>query len=156
MTKLQRVIKVSDWLIFETIVKNRRDLAEKMGYTESSFSQILNGKVNLSDRFIKKLAKMDERLNSEWLLIGEGSMLRETPSIKQKITGSGNTTIGNAGNVDLRKYNSDSPDVLRAQIDEKDRLLNEKEERIKEKDAQIKEKDAQINKLLDIIQNTNH
>ena len=44
----------------------------------------------------------------------------------------------------MRSYSSDSPDVLRAQID----LL---EERIKEKDAQIKEKDAQISKLLDIL-----
>jgi transcriptional regulator with XRE-family HTH domain len=41
-----------------------------------------------------------------------------------------------------RQYNSDSADVFRAQIEEKEILL-------KEKDAQIKEKDAQINKLLD-------
>jgi len=55
---------------------------------------------------------------------------------------------GNAHGVDInndhRQYYSDSPDVLRAQID----LL---EERLKEKDAQIKEKDAQINKLLEIL-----
>jgi len=46
--------------------------------------------------------------------------------------------------IDNRQYYSDSPDVLRAQID----ILDE---RIKEKDAQIKEKDAQINRLLDIL-----
>ena len=48
------------------------------------------------------------------------------------------------GNIDNRHYYSDSPDVLRTQIEEIEKLLKEKEERIKEKDAQIKEKDAQI------------
>ena len=56
MTILERVIKVSEWLIFEKIVDSRRDLAEKLSYTESSLSQILNGKVNLSQKFIKKLS----------------------------------------------------------------------------------------------------
>ena len=52
----------------------------------------------------------------------------------------------NSGNIDNRQYFSDSPDVLRAQIDVLD-------ERIKEKDAQIKEKDAQIARLLSIVEN---
>ena len=60
----------------------------------------------------------------------------------------GNSVINNGelhdANIDQRQYYSDSPSVLRAQID----LL---EEWIKEKDAQIKEKDAQIHKLLEII-----
>lgn len=53
---------------------------------------------------------------------------------------------------DNRQYYSDSPDVLRAQIDELERLMADKEERIKEKDAQIKEKDAQIHRLLSIVE----
>ena len=46
----------------------------------------------------------------------------------------GNVVVGNDnnGHIDNRQYYSESPDVLRAQID----IL---EERIKEKDAQIKE-----------------
>ena len=52
----------------------------------------------------------------------------------------------NTGNIDNRQYYSDSPDVLRAQIEVLD-------ERIKEKDAQIKEKDAQIKELLNIVSN---
>jgi transcriptional regulator with XRE-family HTH domain len=57
------------------------------------------------------------------------------------VLGDNNST----GNIDNRHYYSDSPDVLRAQID----LLDE---RIKEKDAQIKEKDAQIARLLGVIE----
>lgn len=58
----------------------------------------------------------------------------------------GNVVVGNDnnGHIDNRQYYSDSPDVLRAQID----IL---EERIREKDAQLREKDAQISKLLDIL-----
>ena len=53
--------------------------------------------------------------------------------------------------IDNRHYYSDSPDVLRAQIDLLDERIKEKEERLKEKDAQIKEKDAQINRLIDLV-----
>lgn len=55
----------------------------------------------------------------------------------------GNNRI-NHSQIDNRQYYSDSPDVLRAQIE----ILDE---RIKEKDAQIKEKDAQIKQLLEIL-----
>jgi transcriptional regulator with XRE-family HTH domain len=75
MAEIQRIKKVIDWLIFEGKVKSRRDLAEKMGYTESSMSQILNEKVSLSDKFIKKLSIMDNSINPTWLLSGEGNML---------------------------------------------------------------------------------
>ena len=67
---------------------------------------------------------------------------------KNQITGN-NNIIGDNSQIDMRSYNSDSPDVLRAQID----LLDE---RIKEKDAQIKEKDAQISRLLGILEGYNN
>ena len=61
----------------------------------------------------------------------------------------GNSVINsgqmNDATIDQRQYFSDSPDVLRTQIEVLD-------ERIKEKDAQIKEKDAQISRLLGIIE----
>ncbi len=62
---------------------------------------------------------------------------------------------GNSIHQDNRQYFSDSPDVLRAQIDMLDERIKEKDAQIKEKDAQIKEKDAQIKQLLDIIQGRN-
>ena len=61
----------------------------------------------------------------------------------------------NSGTItaDNRQYYSDSPDVLRAQIDLLDERIKEKDAQIKEKDAQIKEKDAQIKELLAIVNN---
>lgn len=60
---------------------------------------------------------------------------------------SGNMVVGNNKNcsIEQKQYYSDSPDVLRAQID----LLDD---RIREKDAQIREKDAQISRLLTILE----
>lgn len=75
---LQNIIKTVDWLIFDGVIKNKRELAEKLGYTESSFSQIINGKVGLSARFVKKLYDFDKRLNLDWLLTGEGEMLKKS------------------------------------------------------------------------------
>ena len=73
---------------------------------------------------------MGEMLNSGQAITNESGVLINGDNI--------NSPINN------RQHNSDSPDVLRAQIE----LLTE---RIREKDAQIAEKDAQINSLLDIL-----
>lgn len=71
-----------------------------------------------------------------------GAPLAPISSNSGSVILSGNNSTGN---IDNRQYYSDSPDILRAQID----ILDE---RIKEKDAQIKEKDAQIDRLLRIIE----
>ena len=154
MTDLERVIKIVDWLIFEKVVKSRRELAEVLGYTESSMSQILNGKVTLSERFIKKLSTIDDRINEDWIRHESGNMLKTTQVITNE---SGVLINGDNTNspIDNRHYYSDSPDVLRAQIEILDERIKEKDAQIKEKDAQIKEKDAQIKSLLDIISKFN-
>jgi hypothetical protein len=104
---------------------------------------------------LQKIALSYPQLNAGWLMTGDGEMLKQsTHSINQSIIGNDNVQAGNNSKVDARRFYSDSPDVLRTIIDEKERLLDEKEKRIKEKDAQIKEKDAQINKLLSILSNT--
>lgn len=75
-TDLERVRRLVDWLVFERIAENKRNLADKLGYTESSLSQILNGKVSLSNKFIKKLANINSNINEDWLTTGEGEMLK--------------------------------------------------------------------------------
>jgi len=99
-------------------------------------------------------------IDANYLLTGSGEMFRSgaANNPNQSILSGENIQIGNNNKVDKRQYYSDSPDVLKAQIEEKDKLLSEKDQRIKEKDAQIKEKDtqikekdAQINKLLSIL-----
>lgn len=114
MSALNRVTKCIDWLIFERKVKSRRDLAEKMGYTESSMSQILNSRVALSDKFIKKLSNVDSNVSEVWLLKGEGKMLRQEKTNEElsylplipvdAIAGFGSDDIIGISVVDCQQY----------------------------------------------------
>ena len=82
MSDIERVIDVVDWLIYKKKVKSRKELAERMGYTESSMSQILNEKVPLSEKFIKNLSIVDSFINEDWIRTGEGKMLNNADSDK--------------------------------------------------------------------------
>ena len=122
----------------------QKNIADKLGVSQAAIGALLNGKP-----FGKKTAKIWAGafgIQPSWLLTGEGTMLHEKNINDQIIIGNDNIQAAGSSRIDARRYYSDSPDVLKAQID----LL---EKRIKEKDAQIKEKDAQINKLLSILSN---
>jgi transcriptional regulator with XRE-family HTH domain len=75
MTKIQRVRKICKWLIFIDYADNDADLAKKLGYTKSSFSQIMNEKVPLSDKFVNTIVNSNENINIVWINDGEGDML---------------------------------------------------------------------------------
>lgn len=49
MEQERRIKKAINWLIFQELAENERDLSERLGYKKSSFSQIVNGKVPLSE-----------------------------------------------------------------------------------------------------------
>lgn len=85
MTVSQRIKKIINWLIFIEYAENERDLADKMGYTKSSFSQIVNGRVPLSEKFVKKLCSADENINEVWITDEVGDMLKSSPMSLQTI-----------------------------------------------------------------------
>lgn len=62
MTETQRVKKVINWLVFMEYAENERELAEKLGYTKSSFSQIVNGKVPLPNVKLNHYIAVFERV----------------------------------------------------------------------------------------------
>ena len=109
-----------------------------------STGYIKNMRKSVSPDKLQSIVQKFPELNPGWLMAGEGNMLKSNINVSGD--NSGVVVNGNNNNspIDNRHYYSDSPDVLKAQIE----LLDE---RIKEKDAQIKEKDAQIKKLLDIL-----
>ena len=111
----------------------KKELAETIGMSPQNFSRLLKKK----DFYVSDLEKIAERLNvsvTEFFDV-KGDV------VNQSIIGG---VSGTVTGIDRRQYYSDSPDVLKAQVE----LL---EERIKEKDSQIKEKDSQINSLLSIL-----
>lgn len=77
------------------LASTQKDLGKILGYTnESSFSQIINGKVEIPKNFISKLKNLIPNLNEQWLLTGEGEMLNaskplssdsNTPSVSSLI-----------------------------------------------------------------------
>lgn len=109
-----------------------------------STGYIKNMRKSVSPDKLQSIVQKFPELNPGWLMAGEGNMLKNSVNVSGD--NSGVVVNGNNSNspIDNRHYYSDSPDVLKAQIE----LLDE---RIKEKDAQIKEKDAQIKQLLDIL-----
>ena len=90
MTETQRVKKVINWLVFMEYAENERELAEKLGYTKSSFSQIVNGKVPFSERFVQKLASVDRNINEVWIMTGEGNMLNSVEAGTSVVTSPAN------------------------------------------------------------------
>lgn len=80
MTDIQRIKKVINWLIFQEVAESEKALADLLGYTKSSFSQIVNGRVPLSDNFVKKLCGLDENINEVWIKGGTGTMFKNNPN----------------------------------------------------------------------------
>ena len=119
---------------------NAKQFAERIGLDRpQAIYDIIKGKTkSISPSMANKILSVFPEIDRGWLLTGEGDMLRggfhHLNDNNQGFINS-NNNIGNT--IDNRQYYSDSPDVLRAQID----LLDER----------IKEKDAQIKKLLEIL-----
>ena len=82
------------------IAEHQKDFAALMGYSNASaFSQVINGLVSEPLDFSRKMCDIIPNANLNWLLTGEGSMLKSSvPSI---VTGanSGIVAQNNSGNV---------------------------------------------------------
>ena len=77
---IQRVTNVVEFSIYSKLALDKKDLAQKLGYNASSFSQIINARVPISDKFLEKLLDFVPNLNEKWLLFGEGEMLTTEPN----------------------------------------------------------------------------
>lgn len=116
----------------------QKDLALYLKVSPVFLSQIENGKRKMPLEYLQLLIHNDRGWDTS--MLADDSVAVSVRDNSGVIMGSHNSH----NTIDNRHYYSDSPDVLRAQIE----LLDE---RIKEKDAQIKEKDAQIRQLLEIL-----
>lgn len=123
---------------------------ESKGISKNSFYQrtglsmgFLDSGKSLGVDKLKTIIKKYPDISLDWIVLD-----KEADASNNSITNTSGVVLNgqnNGNTIDNRPYYSDSPDVLRAQIE----LLDE---RIKEKDAQIKEKDAQISRLLSILE----
>lgn len=81
MSESDRIKLIIRHLIGKGVASNQKGIGELLGYkNESSFSQVVNGKVPTPSNLLKKLKNLDKQINEEWLLTGEGEMLKtDTP-----------------------------------------------------------------------------
>lgn len=82
----ERLREVYNYLKFKKIISKQDDLATLMGYNRVSVSRALNGHEGyLTKEFLYKLTDVFPEINYNWLLTGEGSMLKES-KIETNIT----------------------------------------------------------------------
>lgn len=90
--ELVRAKQVMSLLIQNRVALTQKGIATKMGYNHSVVSQVLNGKVRMSEKFMRTLCSLDPRLNYEWLLNGSGEMLLSEPRVVEPVNVKGRLT----------------------------------------------------------------
>lgn len=146
---LSRVKYAISYLTLNGMVESQRELSKLLGYNESCFSQMLNGKKALSKKFIEKLTSEYTTLSKDWLLTGEGEMIKGKTSQSSK----GDNTIQVSGNnVDMRNINqskSTTDDSKRVkELEQRIAELTKDKERLQDL---VDKMQAQIAKLLEKI-----
>ena len=150
MSDFQRFIDVNHIL--------KKEIASFLGVSNAFITQLCDGSKRVPALKLALIKANDKGWDT--------SMFDSSQAVGDNNSGVVINGGGNNSTIDNRHFYSDSPDVLRAQVElleeriqekeerlkEKDAQIKEKDAQIKEKDAQIKEKDAQIKQLLDIIQ----
>lgn len=82
MTETERIKKSIKWLIGSGIATNQEGIGLLMGYSnKSAFSQVVNNPDKRPEDFITRLCNLNSALNINWLLTGEGSMLKTTDQL---------------------------------------------------------------------------
>lgn len=96
-TKSERLKQVFDYLVFRGMLKKRYEFAEQINFDKTNLSSALNGNEKyLSDSLFDKILDNYPFFNREWLLYGEGEMLKGQPI----------TAINNGTNNGVVGYNS--------------------------------------------------
>lgn len=75
----KRIREAMDWLKNNRIFPSNRVIAEKMGYNPSVVSQVITGKSNVSERFVRSLCAVYPSLSYDWIWGGRGAMILDTP-----------------------------------------------------------------------------
>ena len=137
MTEIERLNDALKAAFIKIGIFKKADMANYLGYKSPYFSGIINGKEKLNDTFLQLISdKLN--INSDWILRGEGSMLRED-GVTQSASGDNNTQVaGNGNNV---RSGADLKGIIDKCMDElaQQRRLTEKSQ-------------EQIDRLLSIIE----
>ena len=138
METVERFRKAYDYLYESGAIHTKKDLAEKMKVSRGSVQYAYAGNESyLNESFLKKFAKTFEAINLDWLLTGDGEMLKKAQEAP-KTNGMTNSSDENISK--LLEQNKELIDVLKKSLEESQRtnsiLLNELAELRKELTSQ--------------------
>ncbi len=72
----KRFLDTYDYLKDKGIIKSKRDFVQKIGVSPSIFTEISKKRTNVGIKVIQKTLQSFPQLNPDWLITGEGEMLR--------------------------------------------------------------------------------
>ena len=101
MEKKDRLTKVFEWLRYEKIISTKKEFAERIKVDKTNLSSAFSGVDKyLTDSLFNKIADNFPEFDRNWLMTGEGEMLK--PSVSQTAVGDNNTQVaGNGNNVNV-------------------------------------------------------
>ena len=122
------------------------ELERKISASEGVIRKSIRNNTDIQAKWLVKIAENYPILNMNWLLTGEGDMLKDDAN--QTIVGDNNIQVGNnnsiSGNNQLAKMEAQIA-TLKVQLQEKDALIEMLH-------LQIQAKDKQIDRLISIIE----
>ena len=128
--KNERFLKAVDLLYQKKLVNSQKQLAEKIGITESALSRIKNGSKSVSDETIRKMnAAFDNMFNMDYFRGVEGTELTDNTAIQQK-TVSNLPESRNQSTSEVVELLKEQIQILKNQLADKDRLIKLLEYRI--------------------------
>lgn len=151
MSELDRIRFVVNYLILKGHATTQSDLGKILGYTnQSSFSQVLNGKVAIPRNLIPKLKMLEPNLNENWVKTGNGDMLlmerhNKNTRIVGEVSGNAIATLGDGspvikdGMIEIESMSSVCASIPR--------LLGKCHEQIQSLQAQLAEVKMEISRL---------
>lgn len=153
-----RLKKVINWLIFNEIAESEKDLAERLGYTKSSFSQIINGKVPLSEKFLNALCSLDDNINKVWIKTGEERMFTNNIDITQIVDTNSGAITNNIGAKDNSSNTTTNNNTTNNYAEcekaaKSSKLLRMTIEEIAEQRKLVSKAQEQIDRLITLLEN---
>jgi len=147
MNELARIKLAVTHLVSKGVGCSQKEIGRLMGYrNESSFSQILNGKVGLPKNFIIKLAELDSDISRAWLSTGVGNMLLSENA--ENVGGEANISYFKDSNLDEERIDEESlkfndmeknllMELLKGSQSQIDQFLSQQEKMLSQQDELI-------------------
>ena len=139
MEKKDRLAKVFEWLRYKKNISTKKEFAEKVGVDKTNLSSAFSGVDKyLTDSLFNKIADNFPEFDRNWLMTGEGEMLK--PAVSQNAVGDNNTQVaGNGNNVNV------AATALMEELSAQRKLTEKAQE-------QVTKSQEQIDRLLSIIE----